>query len=130
MLCVLHKRHGCTDRDCRLERIEVVLTTTLPVLLQTITEQLDRIERKQDAMSKHLDDLTAAVTEETSVDQSIVTLLNGIAAQLEAAKGDEAALDNLTAQIRANSAAISAAVTANTPASLAVGPALPAEPAS
>jgi hypothetical protein len=63
-----------------------------------------------------LDDLVADVGQETTVDGSIVTLLNNLAAQLKAAGQDQAKLDALHLAIQGNIATIQAAVTANTPA--------------
>lgn len=67
------------------------------------------------AMASDLTDITAAVTEETSVDQSILTLMTSMADQINSLKNDPVALAALATQIRANSAALSAAITANTP---------------
>lgn len=64
-----------------------------------------------------IQDLTNAVAAESTVDDSIIALLNSIVAQLQAAiaTGDPAALDTVVAGIQANTAKIQAAVTANTP---------------
>jgi len=73
-------------------------------------------------MSAELDKLTAAVTRNTSVDQSIVTLVEGLAQQIRdliAANTElpalKAALGTLADQLEASSDAEAAAVTANTP---------------
>jgi hypothetical protein len=65
-----------------------------------------------------LTDLQAAVAAENTVVQSAITLLNGLKAQLDAAiaSGDPAALTALSADIAGQTAALAAAVTANTPA--------------
>jgi len=114
MKCRRHERHDCPIPDCRFDRID----DTLALILHHITH----IERNEYIMSQELDALTSAVEEETTVDQSIITLLNGIAAQLEAAKNDPAKIAAVTAQIRQNSAAISAAVKANTPSDTGTSP--------
>jgi len=64
-----------------------------------------------------IQDVTAAIAAESSVDDSIIALLNGIVIQLQAAQasGDPAALDAVVAGIQANTAKIQTAVTANTP---------------
>jgi hypothetical protein len=62
-----------------------------------------------------LDDLIADVTDESAVDDSIIALLNTIAAQLAAAGQDPAKLQQLKDLIDANKAKIAAAVVANTP---------------
>lgn len=63
----------------------------------------------------NLDKLTDAIAREVTVDNSIITLLNGLAAQLKAANGDQAAIDAVVGQMTSNADAIAAAVSANTP---------------
>lgn len=63
-----------------------------------------------------LDTLTADVAALTTVDQSAITLINGLAQQIKNAGTDPVALKALTDQIEANTASLSAAVTANTTA--------------
>lgn len=62
-------------------------------------------------------DVLAAIANESSVDDSIITLLNGIVQQLKDAQAsnDPAALDIVIAGITANTKKIQDAVTANTP---------------
>jgi len=93
-------------------------------------QQLDRIERKVDAllrgevglakgllfMSAELDTLTAEVAHNTDVEQAAVALLQGLKAQLDAAGTDPVALKALSDQLGANDAALAAAIVANTPA--------------
>lgn len=79
------------------------------------------IERLLLKMSAQLDALTAQVAHNTSVEASAVTLINGIAAEIQAAvaaaeAGDTAALTNLTTSLNTSATALAAAVTANTPA--------------
>ena len=64
-----------------------------------------------------IQDVSAAVAAESSVDDSIITLLNGIVQQLKDAQAsnDPAALDLVVAGIQANTKKIQDAVTANTP---------------
>lgn len=71
-----------------------------------------------------LSDIQNAVSAETTVDNSIVTLLNNIVAELKAAQAtnDPAAMDAVVASIQANTKILSDAVTANTP----VAPTAPA----
>lgn len=64
-------------------------------------------------------DLTALEQEvngNASVDQSAIALINGLATQVEATKGDPAKVQELANNLRASSAALAAAVAANTPA--------------
>lgn len=88
----------------------------LLALLHDIIAKLTTQQGAIDHMSDALVDLTAAVTENTSVDQSAITLLNDLAAKLDAAATDPAAVAALAADIRASSADLAAAVVANTPA--------------
>lgn len=65
-------------------------------------------------MSVELEALQAAVAENTSIDQSAIQLIQGLAEQLEAAAEDPEKIRQLTAEIMAQSAAMSAAIAANT----------------
>lgn len=76
------------------------------------------IIHKLNRMANELEDLKAAVARDTEVDQSAITLLNGLKAALDAAiaSGDPAALQALSDQLGSNADSLAAAVTANTPA--------------
>ena len=66
-----------------------------------------------------LDQTLSAVQAESTVDDSIIALLNGLAAQIAAgglSAADQAKVDAIFAAAQANSTKVSAAVTANTPA--------------
>ena len=66
-----------------------------------------------------LDETLAAVQAETTVDDSIIALLEGLAAQIKAGgltAADQAKVDAIFSAANANSAKVAAAVTANTPA--------------
>jgi hypothetical protein len=67
-------------------------------------------------MALDLTQLTAEVERDNTVDQSAITLITGLAAALEAAKGDPVAVQALADKLRAQSDALAAAITANTPA--------------
>lgn len=87
--------------------------------LQASVNQLLTLEQK---MAVDLTAITAEVTNNTSVTQSVVTLLNNLTAIIKAIPPStdpttQAALDQLTATLKANDATIASAVTANTPAS-------------
>lgn len=69
--------------------------------------------------------LTTQVQENTSVEQSAVTLIQGIAAQLAAAGTDPAKLSALQSQLSTSATALAAAVAANTPAAPTPSPATP-----
>lgn len=74
-------------------------------------------------MSQQLDDLTAQVASTVSVQQSAVTLINGLAAQIASAGTDPTKLAELQANLKASSDALASAITANTPAAPAPTPA-------
>ncbi len=86
----------------------------LDVLLARQANQLKR----EDTMAKTLDDVLADVQAETTVTQSAITLLQGLKAQLDAAiaAGDLGKVQQIADGIEANTAALSAAVSANTSA--------------
>jgi hypothetical protein len=72
-------------------------------------------------MSTQLTALQAQVAQNTSVEESAVILINGLATQLQAAiaanaAGDTAALPNLQAELAKSATDLAAAITANTPA--------------
>ncbi len=82
-----------------------------------------RIERKIDLLTNmektemaDLTRLTADVTSNSSAVQSAVVLLQGLKAALDAAGTDPVALAALADSIESSTAALSAAVVANTPA--------------
>lgn len=84
--------------------------------LDLIVRLLSLVLRKENAMADTLDEIVADVAQETTVEQSVLTLLNGIAAQLAAAAQDPAKLAALHTSLQANITALTAAVTANTSA--------------
>lgn len=72
-------------------------------------------------MAVTLDALTAEVTNNTNVTNSVIALLGNLTALIKAIPPSsdpvtQAALDALTASLTTNDAAVAAAVTANTPA--------------
>jgi len=80
---------------------------------QRLEALLARMEMK---LSKELDDLKAQVAQTTTIAQSAVTLIGGIADRITAAGTDKAALTALTDELRADDDSLAAAVAANTPA--------------
>jgi len=59
--------------------------------------------------------LTAQVAQNTTVEQSAITLIQGLAAQLQAVATDPVAIAALASQLNASATALAAAITANTP---------------
>jgi len=87
------------------------------------TRALRRIERSQvliltemRIMQKALEELEAAVEQQTSVTQSAVTMLEQLAAQVRENADDPAALRKLAADIEKNTQRLSDALVANTDA--------------
>jgi len=82
---------------------------------------LNRLNRQESTMAIDLTKITAEVQANTTVTQSVVTLVNSLAAQIAAIPPSsdpttQAALDQLVQTLGANDQTIAAAVTANTPA--------------
>jgi hypothetical protein len=81
-----------------------------------IEAALARLEQGGIRMAGILDGLTAEVARNTSVEQSALTLIQGLAQQLKDAGTDPARLAALQTQLQANDDALAAAVAANTAA--------------
>jgi predicted chitinase len=77
---------------------------------------IDLIKRKLNIMSAELDQLEVQVAETTSVEQSAITLIRGIAAQLAAAGTDPVKLKALSDSLNTSEQALAQAVAENTPA--------------
>lgn len=86
--------------------------------LVNLQASVTKIQAQEDKTMAALDDLTAQVTANTNLEQSAVTLIEGIAAQLQTAlnNNDTPALQALTQHLSNSAAALGAAITANTPA--------------
>jgi ABC-type transporter Mla subunit MlaD len=85
--------------------------------LDKIIRLLDKQIHKENSLMATIQNVVDAVTAQSTVDDSIVVLLNGIVQQLKDAQasGDPAALDAVVSSIQSNTKKISDAVTANTP---------------
>ncbi len=64
----------------------------------------------------NLQDLTTEVATLKTVDASVVALLTGLSARIAALEPNQAAIDQLAADIKTETDTLTAAVTANTPA--------------
>ena len=84
--------------------------------LDAILATLAQLKQEEVTMSAELDALTAEVTNATTVEQSAIALIQGLAAKIESMKNDPAALSALAASLKTQDDALAAAVTANTPA--------------
>ena len=74
------------------------------------------IQQQGEKVLTTLDDLIAEATDEKTVIQSMITLLDNLETELHLAGNDQTKLDQLKSLISNNKAAIASAVTANTPA--------------
>jgi hypothetical protein len=93
--------------------------------LDLIITLLGKLQRSLDmstaATDQNFANLQAQVTQNTTVEGSAVTLLQGLSAQLAAAiaadnNGDSAALPALQSQLASSATSLAAAILANTPA--------------
>lgn len=86
--------------------------------LDRILSMLATVIQKENIMAGELDQLTKDVAAESTVDDSVIALLTGIKAQLDAAiaSGNPAALTALSTSLQASQAKMAAAIVANTPA--------------
>jgi len=89
----------------------------------SLSDQLNRIEdllsslsRKVELMNAKLEELKVEVEKTTSLQQSAVTLIQGLAAQIAALKNDPAEIQALSDRLKASAQMLSDAITANTPA--------------
>lgn len=110
-----------------LEQFQLLSATVgeLKHEIALLTLEIQDMAKKSASVADALAQLQADVTAETTVEQSVVVLLNGIPAQIAAAVAaataagatpDQlAAFDTLASTIETNTAALSTAVTANTP---------------
>ena len=115
----LHHMRRRSDIPAALYRIERdvrSIRSAVNYLLQRVQLVID----KENTMSAELDALKAQVAETIGVEQSAVTLLNGVNAkltdlanQLAAAGIDNAAVLALSADLKSNTDALAAAVAAN-----------------
>jgi polygalacturonase len=79
-------------------------------------DKLVSIDRKEQAEMATLDDLTQAVADATTVDESIIVLLDNIAAQLANAQQDPARIQSVIDTINAEKQRVADAVVRNTSA--------------
>jgi len=79
---------------------------------------LNKILKRENQIMATMQELQASVQRNTDVDDSIITLLNGISQQLKdaLASNDPAAIQAVITQLDSNTQRLTDAVTANTPA--------------
>jgi hypothetical protein len=86
--------------------------------LGELLSSLKALKTQGDLLMSKIDDLTAAVAAEKTVEDSAVTLLQGLSAQLSAALASttpDTAVQAVIDSINANATGLASAVTANTP---------------
>lgn len=105
MFRITHHHHHHVEGRCEIMR-----------RLDALDQKTDLVLERLDIIMAALDDLTAQVTANSTVLQSAVTLINGIADRITAAGVDPAKLAALTASLKTDDDALAAAVAANTPA--------------
>ena len=88
----------------------------LEAKLSEILHKLGLIEIQQDTIMATIDELTNQVTANTTVIESAIALIDGIAARIDAAGVDPVKLAALRDELKAKDDALAAAVSANTPA--------------
>ena len=98
--------HGA-DRQ-QLDRIEASLKKLENLLFAIATTE------KEEAMT--LAQLKVQVEKNTAIEESAVSLINGIAQQLKNAANDPAAIQALADELTQSGTDLAAAITANTPA--------------
>lgn len=86
------------------------------LLLEGLAGEQTKLKKEIKDMAGELDRLTSEVEENTSVTGSAITLLNNLSQLIRDAGTDPTKLSALADQLDSNSAALAAAVAANTPA--------------
>lgn len=115
------------DLFLRLDALDLKLASTELKLGQLIA-LLSVIQQQELKMAGELDALTAEVSRNTSLEQSAIVLIQGLAAQIAANATDPVKLAALTAQLTGSADALAAALTANTPGSPPAPEPAPAPP--
>ena len=85
-------------------------------LFGNIWQTCQQARQEREKIMAKLDDLEAEVRRNREVDESAKALLVGLIAKLEAAKGDDARMTKLIADLKSSTDVLSEAVVANTPA--------------
>lgn len=111
------KISGLDEILSSLDNIQARLDVHSAALAQIYNKLSELKQESENFMANvkaDIDTLTAQVAQNTTVEQSAITLINGLAAQIAAAGTDPAKLDALQAQLKTSADALAAAVAANT----------------
>jgi peptidoglycan hydrolase CwlO-like protein len=84
--------------------------------LDQVLAAVNGLQAQGVTVMKELDDLTTQVAQNTSVEESAVQTLNGLAQQIADLKNDPAKLQALSDSLKASATDLAAAIAANTPA--------------
>lgn len=95
--------------------VNVVLPERAMRLLEDIAAGVKTLLKGQNMAQQDLDALRAQVENNTDVVHSAVTLLDGLAAKLQAMADDPAEIRAFADQLQQNSADLAASITRNTP---------------
>ena len=87
-----------------------------PGLLGLLARICTLLEKYGEKIMAHLDEITAEVDGIATVGQSVLTLVERLADEIEHHKDDPAALADLSTRLRTTKDALAAAVVAHTPA--------------
>lgn len=109
---------GFIARLNRLEDGQRRIENGIQMILDNQRKQFKKLEDMDTTLSQQVQDLGAAVAENTSVESSAVTLLQNLSGLISgaASSGDLAQVEALAQQISASSTALAASIAANTPA--------------
>jgi len=100
-------------------RIDIHIHHADPTLERTLGQFITAFETFRSQIMAKIEELTTAVNDEKTVEDSAIALLQGLSAQLTAALASntpDTAVQAVIDSINSNKAALAAAVTANTPA--------------
>lgn len=84
--------------------------------VNSILALVKEIKQREVIMATDLSVLQDQITETITIEQSAITLIQGLAAQIESLKEDPAALQALADQLKGSADTLAQAVIANTPA--------------
>jgi tRNA A37 threonylcarbamoyladenosine dehydratase len=88
----------------------------LDAILRRLAQLKELLTKEGTFIMSAIDDLTTQVAANTTVEQSAITLIQGLADALKAAGTDPVKLAALATQLKTSQTALAAAITANTPA--------------
>lgn len=94
--------------------VHIDSATEIKARLDHMAASLSGLHQRMDTLMATLADVQTAVTNEDTVIDSAITLLNGLAQQIKDLTPNQAAIDALAADVTSKTAALAAALTANT----------------